>query len=80
MNARLHENLRDSARPTGDLQRGPFLAINQTTVNFLANPDAARTVAKIVGAVAPYPEARAAVIAALRELDMQSGALTIEHG
>jgi hypothetical protein len=76
---RLHENLRDSARLTGDLQRGPLLAINQTTVNFLANPDAARAVACIVSAVAPYPEARAAVVAALRVLDAASGALTIEH-
>jgi hypothetical protein len=79
LTARLHENLRDSARLTGDLQRGPLLAISQTTVNFLASPDAARAVACIVSAVAPYPEARAAVVAALRELDMQSGPL-IEHG
>jgi hypothetical protein len=79
LTARLHENLRDSARLTGDLQRGPLLAINQTTVNFLANPDAARAVACIVSAVAPYPEARAAVVAALRVLDAASGALTIEH-
>jgi hypothetical protein len=79
LTARLHENLRDSARLTGDLQRGPLLAINQTTVNFLANPDAARAVARIVGAVAPFPEARAAVVAALRELDT-AGPLTIDHG
>jgi hypothetical protein len=66
---RLHENFRDCGRLTGELQRGPLLNIQN---NVLVNPDYTKAIARIVGAVAPYPEARAAVIAALRDLDMAS--------
>jgi hypothetical protein len=68
---RLHENLRDCARLTGELQHGPLLNVQN---NVLVNPDYAKTIARIVGAVAPFPEARQAVIAALRELDATSPA------
>jgi hypothetical protein len=67
---RLHENLRDSGRLTGELQRGPLLNIQN---NVLVNPDYSQAIARIVRAVAPYPEARDAVITALRDLD---GAIT----
>jgi hypothetical protein len=63
---RLHENLRDSARLTGELQRGPLLNITNTVV---AVADQGRLIAEIVAAVSPYSEARAAVVAALRRLD-----------
>jgi hypothetical protein len=63
---RLHENFRDCGRLTGELQRGPLLNIQN---NVLVNPDYSKAIARIVSAVAPYPEAREAVIAALRELD-----------
>src|ERR1700747_390566 len=66
---RLHENFRDCGRLTGELQRGPRLNIQN---NVLINPDYARVIARIVSAVAPYPEAREAVIAALRDLDATS--------
>ena len=66
---RLHENFRDCGRLTGELQRGPLLNIQN---NVLINPDYARAIARIVSAVAPYPEAREAVIAALRDLDAAS--------
>jgi hypothetical protein len=66
---RLHENLRDSGRLTGELQRGPLLNIQN---NLLVNPDYTKAIARIVSAVAPYPEARQAVIAALRDLDATS--------
>jgi hypothetical protein len=66
---RLHENFRDCARLTGELQRGPLLNIQN---NVLVNPDYTRAIARIVSAVAPYPEAREAVIAALRDLDAAS--------
>jgi hypothetical protein len=36
------------------------------------NPDYTRAIARIVSAVAPYPDAREAVIAALRDLDATS--------
>jgi hypothetical protein len=67
---RLHENFRDCGRLTGELQRGPLL--NGSRTNILVNPDYTRAIARIVGAVAPYPEAREAVIAALRDLDAVS--------
>src|SRR5690348_18250412 len=63
---RLHENFRDCGRLTGELQRGPLLNVQN---NILVNPDYTRAIARIVSAVAPYPEARDAVIAALRDLD-----------
>jgi hypothetical protein len=74
--ARLHENFRDSGRLTGELQRGPLLNIQN---NVQVNPDYTQAIARIVSAVAPYPEARGAVIAALRDLDAASTpALMIE--
>ena len=69
LSGRLHENFRDCGRLTGELQRGPLLNIQN---NILVNPDCTRAIARIVSAVAPYPEAREAVIAALRDLDAES--------
>ena len=69
---RLHENFRDCGRLTGELQRGPLLNIQN---NVLVNPDYSRAIARIVSAVAPYPEAREAVIAALRDLDGASASV-----
>jgi hypothetical protein len=47
--------------------------------NVLVNPDYTKAIARIVSAVAPYPEAREAVIAALRDLDATGGSsLVIE--
>src|SRR5262249_29749956 len=66
---RLHENLRDSGRLTGELQRGPLLNVQN---NVLVNPDYTRAISRIVSAVAPYPQAREAVIAALRATDAGS--------
>lgn len=66
---RLHENLRDSGRLTGELQRGPLLNVQN---NILVNPDYTKAIARIVSAVAPYREAREAVVAALRDLDAGS--------
>ena len=69
---RLHENLRDCGRLTGELQRGPLLNIQN---NVLVNPDYAKAIARIISAVANYPEARQAVIAALRDLDATNAAV-----
>src|SRR5690349_318171 len=68
---RLHENFRDCGRLTGELQHGPLLNVQN---NVLVNPDYTREIARIVTAVAPYPEARDAVITALRDLDSDSAA------
>jgi hypothetical protein len=69
---RLHENFRDCGRLTGELQQGPLLNVQN---NVLVNPDYTRAIARLAAAVAPYPEARDAVIAALRDLDAASAAL-----
>jgi hypothetical protein len=63
---RLHENLALSAKLTGELQRGPLFNIQN---NLMVNLDYSRAIGRIVSAVAPFGEARLAVIAALRELD-----------
>src|ERR1700760_3689233 len=68
---RLHENFRDCGRLTGELQHGPLLNVQN---NVLVNPDYTSAIARIVSAVAPYPEARDEVIAALRDLDAASTA------
>ena len=65
---RLHENFRDCGRLTGELQRGPLLNIQN---NVLVNPDYTKAIARIVSAVAPYPEAREAAIAALRDFEAE---------
>jgi hypothetical protein len=67
--ARLHENFRDCGRLTGELQHGPLLNVQN---NVLINPDYTQALARIVRAVAPYTEARNAVIEALRDLDLAS--------
>jgi hypothetical protein len=63
---RLHENFRDCGRLTGELQRGPLLNVQN---NILVNADYTKAIARLVSAVAPYPEAREAVILALRDLE-----------
>jgi hypothetical protein len=62
---RLHENLRDCARLTGELQRGPLFQQN----NVVVNADNARVFALIIAKLRPFPEAQRALIPALRELD-----------
>src|ERR1700751_6292054 len=69
---RLHENFRDCGRLTGELQSGPLLNIQN---NVLVHPDYTRAIARIVSAVAPYPEAREAVIAGWRDLDGASASV-----
>ena len=66
---RLLENFRDCGRLTGELQRGPLLNVQN---NVLINPDYTKAIARIVSAVAPFPEAREAVITALRDLEAAS--------
>ena len=63
---RLHENLALAAKLTGELQRGPLLAVQNSV---LINPDYTRAIACLVAAVSPYSEAREAVVRALRTLD-----------
>jgi hypothetical protein len=74
---RLHENFRDCGRLTGELQRGPLLNIQN---NVLITADYTRAIARIVSAVAPYAEAREAVVAALRDLDAASPSPPLDRG
>jgi len=69
LSGRLHENFRDCGRLTGELQRGPLLNVQN---NVLINPDYTKAITRIVSAVTPHPDARDAVIAALRDLDAAS--------
>jgi hypothetical protein len=71
----LHENFRDVARITGELSRSPLL-VQQN--NYLSDPGNARVVAAIVAAVAPFEEARVAVMQALRRLE-EPEVKQIEH-
>src|SRR6516225_106598 len=74
---RLHENFRDCGRLTGELQHGPLLNIQN---NVLITADYTRAIARIVSAVAPYAEAREAVVAALRDLDAASASSPLDRG
>jgi len=62
---RLHENLAGAARLTGELHRGGIIVNN----NFTVDPGYMRAIGAIVAAVAPFPEARREVIAALRRIE-----------
>ena len=63
---RLHENLSLVAKLTGELQRGPLFNIQN---NVSISPDYSLAIARIVAAVAPFPDARIAIVAALRDLE-----------
>jgi len=69
LSGRLHENFRDCGRLTGEVQRSPLLNVQN---NVLINPDYTKAITRIVSAVTPHPDARDAVIAALRDLDAAS--------
>jgi hypothetical protein len=71
LSGRLHENLALVAKITGELQRGPLTTVQNNVL--IGSPDYSRAIAKIVSAVAPYPEARQAVTTALRSIDGASG-------
>ena len=70
----LHENFRDVARVTGELQKSPLM-VQQN--NYLAG-DNARVIAAVVSAASPYPEAARAITAALRRLEAADQPL-LEH-
>ena len=74
LSGRLHENFRDCGRLTGEVQRSPLLNVQN---NVLINPDYTKAIARIVSAVAPYSEARDAVVAALRDLDAASDPMPV---
>ena len=79
---RLTECLRSIGQLTGELNSMAVnnLTINNTT-NILNSPVFASLQANLLHALAPYPEARAAVVMALRQIDDQKEApmKTIEH-
>ncbi len=84
---RLHENLNGVARLTGELAQSPLI---QQTTNIVMMPAFASLQAALIRALAEHPEARAAVIAEFRKLELgQSPAaaaasapalLELEHG
>jgi hypothetical protein len=64
---KLHENLRLVSELTGRLQR--YSPTHVTNVNILASPQFLNVQQRLIQALAPYGDARRAVIAAFRELD-----------
>jgi hypothetical protein len=76
---RLTEVLREIGRITGELgsMAANNITINNTTV--LNSPVFATLQANLLTALAPYPEARQAVIAALRQMDQSPNMKVIEN-
>jgi hypothetical protein len=65
---RLHENLRDVARLTGELASSPL--VQQTTNNFFLNdPQFAAFQARLIATLRPFADARSAVIAEFSRLE-----------
>ena len=67
LTGRLHENLRELGRLTGQLANSPL--IQQNTTNIFVSPEFARMQAGLMRALAAHPAARADVIRAFRELE-----------
>jgi hypothetical protein len=65
---RLHENLRDVARLTGQLATSP-LVMQQTNNFFVGDPAFARFQAQLIAALRPFPDARSAVIRQFETLE-----------
>jgi len=72
---KLHENLNQVARITGELSQSPLVV---TQNNFYVSPQFAQLQGALLRVLADYPEARAAVIHAFRELESQTGPALIE--
>jgi hypothetical protein len=75
---RLHQNFREVAAITGELQRSPLLVQNNNVLS-VNSPGAARLISTIVTAVAPFRDAAAAVAQALRRLETEDQPAMIEH-
>jgi hypothetical protein len=63
---RLHENLRELGRLTGELADSPLIG---QQINIFMSPQFAQLQAMLIKVLAPHPAARADVISALRELE-----------
>lgn len=70
LSGRLHENLTIVARLTGELMKHA----TPTVTNVLVNPDVLQLMHAVRAAVAPFPEARQAVVAALAEIEQRAAA------
>jgi hypothetical protein len=76
---RLTEVLREIGRITGELGSMAANSITINNLNVLNSPVFATLQANLLHALAPFPEARAAVVAALRQMDEPSTMKAIEH-
>jgi hypothetical protein len=71
LTGRLHENLRELARLTGQIANSPMIG-NQTNIaNIFVSPEFARLQCTLLEALRPYAAARAAVVQALRSMEAQ---------
>lgn len=72
--------LREIARLTGELKGiGPKTVIN-TQINFMASPAFAALQQTLIKALQPYPEAMAAVVGALQEIEAAPEPLSLPSG
>ncbi len=77
---RLHENLANIARLTGQLATSPLIQFNQQNNFFLNDPQFAQFQARLIATLRPFPEARTAVIAEFERIEPpQLTQLTHEH-
>jgi hypothetical protein len=72
LTGRLHENLRELARLTGQISNSPMIG-NQTTniANIFVSPEFARLQCTLLEALRPHPAARVAVVQALRSMEVR---------
>jgi hypothetical protein len=68
VSARLHENFTITARLTGELVKH-LPPTSMTQININTSPQFLSLQARLIEALAPFPEARRAVIAAFRAID-----------
>lgn len=80
LTGRLHENLRELARLTGQISNSPMIG-NQTTniANIFVSPAFAQLQCVLLEALRPYNDARGAVVRALRSLEGRSVPVALPH-
>jgi hypothetical protein len=80
LTGRLHENLRELAKLTGQIAASPLIS-NQTNVqnNIFVSPAFAQLQCALLEALRPHSAARADVVRALRNLESRSAMPSLPH-
>jgi hypothetical protein len=69
---RLIETLKEIGKLTGEVQRYTSTVNNVTNIAVFSSPDFARLQSGLIEALAPYPDARSAVIRKLRDMENEA--------